>query len=85
MAGTCIFVMSERVYNTLKTRGMDLHCKCSMNCGREIAVHDSVVSKPSNKGRKYYLKSHYERMLIDLPNYRRSTGLDQLDDIEEDF
>jgi len=68
VAGTNIYVMTERVYRTLIQKGMDLRCKCSFDCNRIITVHDSVVSKPSKKGRKYYLLEHYEKMMIDIPN-----------------
>ena len=86
MAGTSVFVMTERVYNILMSRGMDLRCKCSFNCNKMIAVHDSVVSKPSNKGRKYYLLDHYNAMMIDLNgNKKEETGLEALDDLEEGY
>jgi hypothetical protein len=83
MAGTNVFVMSERVFNILVSRGMDLRCKCSFNCHKMIAIHDSVVSKPSKKGRKYYLLDHYNDMMIDLNGYSKDNGLDSLDDIED--
>jgi len=70
MAGTSIFVMSEKTYRTLIKKQMDLRCKCSFNCNRIITVHDSVVSKPSKRaGRKYYLLEHYNAMLIDINNH----------------
>ena len=78
--------MSERVYRTLVTKGMDLRCKCSFNCNCFITVHDSVVSKPSTHGRKYYLLDHYNRMAIDLNgNNNNHNGLEMLDDLEEEF
>ena len=64
-----IFVMKERVYRTLLKKKMDLRCKCSFNCNKIITVHDSVVSKPAKKGRKYYLLEHYEAMYADINNH----------------
>lgn len=60
--------MTEKTYRTLLSKGMDLRCKCSFNCKCFITVHDSVVSKPSKLGRKYYLREHYEKMQMELPN-----------------
>lgn len=68
MAGTNIFVMTEKIYKTLLAKSMDLSCKCSFDCNRIITVFDSVVSKPAKHGRKYYLLEHYQQMQMDFPN-----------------
>ena len=104
MSGTKVFILTEKSYKALITRGMDLRCKCTIGgvefdseeeaqeygakeygegkftirkvegkwkvfdgpCNMLLVPHDEVLSKPSKKGRKYYLLEHYERMHIKL-------------------
>ena len=77
MAGTKEFVMTPKLYASLTRRGMDLRCKCTIKCDGEecnamIQIWDSVVSKPSKMGRKYYIKEHYEKMEIDLNGHDKT-------------
>ena len=64
MAGTNIFVLTPRVYAMLAKRGMDLRCQCGCNALLEIS--DTVVSKPSEVKRRYFLLEHYNNMEINL-------------------
>ena len=70
MSGTKIFVLTQKLYLSLIKRGMNLTCQCVIGgngpCHILLVVNDTIVSKPSKHGRKYYLKSHFDRMIIDL-------------------
>jgi len=76
MSGTKIFILLEKTYKALTTRGMDLRCKCTIGgdgpCNALLEVHDKVVSKPSKHGRKYYLFNHYQRMRIEIENHEEN-------------
>ena len=72
MAGTNIFILSPKIYKALVTRGMDLRCKCTIGgdgpCNIMLQPFDKVVSKPSKKGRKYYLYDHFMEMFYNNHN-----------------
>lgn len=72
MSGTKTFVMTEKIYAILTGRNMDLRCKCTIygrdGCDCLLIPHDTVISKPTKHGRKYYLLSHYEQMQIEVPD-----------------
>jgi len=84
MSGTKIFTLTTKIHRSLITRGMDLRCKCTIGgngpCNIMLVPHDKVVSKPSKKGRKYFLYEHYQRMQRDIENGGETNG-----EVEEFF
>ena len=67
MGGTKTFELTEKMYKSLMKRGMKLICQCgSGKCGCLLIIGDTIVSKPSRTGRRYYLLEHYEKMIVDL-------------------
>jgi len=68
LSGSKTFILTEKIYKSLITRGMDLRCKCCIGdkgvCNIMLVPHDKIISKPSKKKRKYYLYEHYLKMML---------------------
>ena len=61
------YILSKRIYNTLRGRGYELICKI---CRCPLHIDDCVESKPSKyRKRKFYHCKCYDDSFIDVDNH----------------